>query len=203
MILGNGQFHGERLPQTIRSGIGSTSPRRSSMDFLIRKHLWIDISQGNKNHPLVGPKSNSGKQSTCGLHWLRCPQIPFDRIHIISILHGNCWIPFPISKVLHRCRTSACTAFQRNSGNDHFGRITSLPRPSSGRGIFYLIPGNPLGIYCKLAAFIRAHVHGIYFIFSNRIDGGWRAPGRAIFPKQGKGCDEWTGDASNDTKRSP
>ena len=33
--------------------------------------------------------------------------------------------------------------------------------------------------------------------------GGWRAPGRAIFPTQGKGCDEWTGDASNDTKRSP
>ena len=51
MILGNGQFHGGRLPRTIRSGIGSASPRRSSMDFLIRKHLWIDISQGNKTIP--------------------------------------------------------------------------------------------------------------------------------------------------------
>ena len=110
MILGNGQFHGGRLPRTIRSRIGPTSPRRSSMDFLIRKHLWIDISQGNKNHPLVGKERHA-------VH----------RYRFLSTLHGSGALKHPCSL------TDQLPVLPESSGGVHDGFHLGWNPSISGR----------------------------------------------------------------------
>ena len=110
MILGNGQFHGGRLPRTIRSGIGPTSPRRSSMDFLIRKRLWIDISKGNKNHPLVGKKRHA-------VH----------RYRFLSTLHGSGALKHPCSL------TDQLSVLPESSGGVHDGFHLDWNPSISGR----------------------------------------------------------------------
>ena len=50
------------------------------MDFLIRKHLWIDISQGNKNYPQVGKERHA-------VH----------RYRFLSTLHGSGALKHPWS----------------------------------------------------------------------------------------------------------
>ena len=110
MILGNGQFHGGRLPQTIRSRIGPTSSRRSSMDFLIRKRLWIDISQGYKNHPLMGKERHA-------VH----------RYRFLSTLHGSGALKHPCSL------TDQFPVLPESSGGVHDGFHLGRNSSISGR----------------------------------------------------------------------
>ena len=120
MILGNGQFHGGRLSRTVQSGIGSASPRRSSMDFLIRKHLWIDISQGNKNHLLVGKKRHA-------VH----------RYRFLSTLHGSGALKHPCSL------TDQLPVLPESSGGVHDGFHLCWNPSISGRNPEHDTVTNP------------------------------------------------------------
>ena len=80
------------------------------MDFLIRKHLWIDISQGKKNHPLVGKKRHA-------VH----------RYRFLSTLHGSGALKHPCSL------TDQLPVLPESSGGVHDGFHLGWNPSISGR----------------------------------------------------------------------
>ena len=80
------------------------------MDFLIRKHLRIDISQGNKNHPLVGKERHA-------VH----------RYRFLSTLHGSGALKHPCSL------TDQLPVLPESSGGVHDGFHLGWNPSISGR----------------------------------------------------------------------